>query len=43
MVSSSVRIVGWRRRSGTVSSLIAPPFHRSSQVGVRAGVVAVQR
>jgi len=22
-----VRIVGWRRRSGTVSSLIAPPFH----------------
>ena len=28
MVSSSVRIFGWARLSGTVSSLIAPPFQR---------------
>src|SRR5206468_612264 len=31
MVSSAVRILGCRRRSGTVSSLIAPPFHRSTR------------
>src|ERR1019366_625586 len=37
MVSSSVRILGWGRRSGTVSSLIAPPFHRSTRRACGSG------
>jgi len=40
MVSSSVRILGWRRRSGTVSSVIAPPFHRRIRRAYGSGFVA---
>ena len=37
MVSSSVRIFGCGRRSGTVSSLIAPPFHRKTRRACGSG------
>ena len=43
MVSSDVRILGCPRRSGTVSSLIAPPFHRSTRAACGPGVIAMQR
>src|ERR1035441_3199693 len=38
MMSSAVRILGCGRRSGTASSLIAPPFHRSTRPACGSGL-----